>query len=788
MIKRLLLLFWSIFLFISLIGKMPIRNDKKVSHAYLGNDISNIEYDSLLQKNDTAIFNEENYSSQYFKNLNTNIGNNTHGTCTYVALGMLLSFYDTYCDDGFIEEKFDISTNFTNTQNTDFEFPPFNITSPGVKFESNELVGGLTINEYYKYIDAYSDEYFHLELLHLSKEYFGTIKFDGSSNSLGMSYDEMIDFLNYYLYEYAKFSTSEVKIVSCSESKEEMKEYLKRYITSGTPVLLRTNDFNGHAFIAYDYDDKTDELYVHAGLRRESDNTALTHIPLGTLDSLQLWDVTAIEINSTHEHSNNYLSSSGKALCSCNYIFPQEIELTSGNFRDILPTFRWKSLYKEKWSKQYNPYFQLSILDTNKKELFKHKIENKKEYTLTQTEWDKLIFNSSEKSYYIYLNLYSDIYPYYDDYWTIEMFIKPQEYNELPIIKPSEYGFADAYPTDETTKTQFVEHTASNNFKFETIRYRTGYIHNEYIVMSPKRKGINEAFIEYRFQTAVTRIDVALSHWREYSSEQLNMSNGRAWIQQFVNNKWSITMNLLSDETNLPTDRNNQKYYKIIFSQPTYRIRFYSNTLFENTNDDNKGRICIGNMAFYPSEYSLPLSGYELDYEPDSWNKTFVDLYEDRSDTYVSDCTNCYSYAINAQVNPVNNLMNTMQPGMSKGHILTESEIAQVDKLVGYIVDDAKNLDFDFSFVGKNEKCSKGTYKVALFIDNEGKEYDYHWYRQNSDGTWSHKPGLSDVTNLDYDNKLIFDPQYCNRKLSDEINYNYFVGYYAIKPLNIYYN
>ena len=62
---------------------------------------------------------------------------------------------------------------------------------------------------------------------------------------------------------------------------------------------------------------------------------------------------------------------------------------------------------------------------------------------------------------------------------------------------------------------------------------------------------------------------------------------------------------------------------------------------------------------------------------------------------------------------------------------------------------------------------------------------DYHWYRQNPDGTWSHKPGKSEVTNLDASGELIFDPEICDRnyETSSGINYNEFIGYFAVTPL-----
>lgn len=40
---------------------------------------------------------------------------------------------------------------------------------------------------------------------------------------------------------------------------------------------------------------------------------------------------------------------------------------------------------------------------------------------------------------------------------------------------------------------------------------------------------------------------------------------------------------------------------------------------------------------------------------------------------------------------------------------------------------------------------------------------DYHWYRQDPDGTWSHKPGSDTVTKLDASNNPITNPQTCDR-------------------------
>ena len=70
------------------------------------------------------------------------------------------------------------------------------------------------------------------------------------------------------------------------------------------------------------------------------------------------------------------------------------------------------------------------------------------------------------------------------------------------------------------------------------------------------------------------------------------------------------------------------------------------------------------------------------------------------------------------------------------------------------------------------------------FFEYEYDDRDYHWYRQNSDGTWSHKPGGTEITNLDGSNNLIYDPSNCNRQNPDDssLNYSIFIGYYAVSP------
>lgn len=92
-------------------------------------------------------------------------------------------------------------------------------------------------------------------------------------------------------------------------------------------------------------------------------------------------------------------------------------------------------------------------------------------------------------------------------------------------------------------------------------------------------------------------------------------------------------------------------------------------------------------------------------------------------------------------------------------------------------------------------KCEPGYYKEALFTgsmdpprgadldkDNspDKKWFDYHWYRQDKGGNWSHKQGRTPVTNLDSDKKAITDPRVAKRKY--DYDYKQFCGCFCRGP------
>jgi hypothetical protein len=68
------------------------------------------------------------------------------------------------------------------------------------------------------------------------------------------------------------------------------------------------------------------------------------------------------------------------------------------------------------------------------------------------------------------------------------------------------------------------------------------------------------------------------------------------------------------------------------------------------------------------------------------------------------------------------------------------------------------------------------TMRTAWFSNAVPGAYeDYHCYRQNSDGTWSGKPGETPATNLDYSLNIITNPATC-----DNGTHNANAGYWFV--------
>lgn len=159
---------------------------------------------------------------------------------------------------------------------------------------------------------------------------------------------------------------------------------------------------------------------------------------------------------------------------------------------------------------------------------------------------------------------------------------------------------------------------------------------------------------------------------------------------------------------------------------------------------------------------TMVVGGYELAYNPSYWNGSRINK------------ANCYYYVMNVVSSSTDK--GKQQPGFKANSVFTSltasNIIAAVKKDIPYF---SNVVSIRSSSAG--EKPGVKEYKVVLVIA-PGK--DYHWYRQNPDGSWSHKRGHTEVTCVDASGKTIYNPQGCNRNYGS-INYSTFAGYYIVK-------
>lgn len=167
--------------------------------------------------------------------------------------------------------------------------------------------------------------------------------------------------------------------------------------------------------------------------------------------------------------------------------------------------------------------------------------------------------------------------------------------------------------------------------------------------------------------------------------------------------------------------------------------KFKNNELLIDTNESLEAN----------SEFS-PLSGYELEYNPDLWNKNYN----------IKNSHNCYTYAL-GKIIP--GLDSKAQPGYASGFNHIEDNEYECKSFRERLKKDSPG-----SYLEKfDDSCIPGFYKVFLALDPQN---DYHWWRQNDNQYWSHKPGSTEVVDVDADGKKIKNPLKANRKYSS-LNY-----------------
>jgi hypothetical protein len=173
-------------------------------------------------------------------------------------------------------------------------------------------------------------------------------------------------------------------------------------------------------------------------------------------------------------------------------------------------------------------------------------------------------------------------------------------------------------------------------------------------------------------------------------------------------------------------------------------------TVDEAMIDKNSGELIVDEVIESP----FPL------YEPAKWNDGGA----------IQHSTNCYAYAANDRTGHPKGKPQPGEHSKKPFKNLTCSDVTAASVSDGMVV------------APDPPTPKSGYYPVALVIDPDPVDGDYHWYRQAEDGTWSHKPGWSTATNLDASGKPITDPKAADRDYSvtGGNNYSTFCGYFYV--------
>lgn len=152
--------------------------------------------------------------------------------------------------------------------------------------------------------------------------------------------------------------------------------------------------------------------------------------------------------------------------------------------------------------------------------------------------------------------------------------------------------------------------------------------------------------------------------------------------------------------------------------------------------------------------WSYSLSRYVEDlnfrvpaYEPNYWNSQFSVRWNN----------NCYNYACNKRTDTF------AQPGLASGQMYTQLSVASVK---------AAALRDGLEVGTAYGPIPRGKTRVDLVV---APGIDYHWYRQDENGRWSHKPGRTHARDWDNSQFEIYDVS-----VADWGIYSQFGGYFFV--------
>lgn len=703
--------------------------------------------------------------SLFYNNLNTNFPLNSHGTCAFVSISMLLSYYDAFVCDDFIDENYDVQTTFSTEDKLDTRpIIPFDCTSPGVRTEPASIVSNMTNEQYLTWAQTHEDQYFQAHLLSIAKDMFHWTNETLKNDSFGFGLYEETSLLNYHNI-YKQGLNSSVVVIKTMEnyaSNEDKRKFIFSDIDYGNPVLLNLTLNSGrsdaikHTVIAYEYDENSidlGDLIVHPGWIADDPAQTITRISLSQLAStcsggFSIDSALSFDIRQVFSASDNYKTKNGEISDPHEIYLPHNLRNLSPAFLDYEPIFVWDALGQNPWGDQ-------------------SKIENKCE--LLTKDGDlvaEAIIEASEQSFFaLEKESWENLKASPGGSYNFSIFIRQTDGNggwtkafACEIAKPSTYSGATGFSSSELrfddSSTGLIKHHEMDGMSFTTTRQRC--VQSGDAIKLNCGKALQRAYLKFDFASPIIRFDIEAS---------LSTTAGAIdfKIYSSSNNNDDLVLEKNIGDKTLISGRN---WISVAPSAPatSIRIDFF---LYPRIKTNVVGELTIFEFAIWQK---MPLSGYELDYQPDEWNSP---IYVDKA--------NCYCYAVNGYPwHPYNKWDECVGRNGGRATIaqdpfsLREALLSDFANRFGVRQCSSPIISNYIKEIGRFDVAPDGMYKIACFYYGG----EYHFYRQNSDGFWSHKNYHDPVSNLDFSGNTIIDPL-----LSDRSFYDNLLGYFAIRPV-----
>lgn len=230
----------------------------------------------------------------YFNNMSYNFGNNEFGSCGYVAMAMLLTYFDTCFDDLIVPESYEVKGNLTTLDFSSCSSSPGSYREISCPYQYRpfvENVNGEDVTNYSLYKSWLSANYYYTSLhARLIVDYCDTSPYAGpwvGPSTFSYVFSSYFSSINYSNYTYIRSPVG-------STSSQVKAWVIDQIVNYNRPVILGRS---GHVAIAYDYDSSLDIVYVHNGWIGHSRDAF----------NFNFDDAHTLIFTGQHNHSDNYL-------------------------------------------------------------------------------------------------------------------------------------------------------------------------------------------------------------------------------------------------------------------------------------------------------------------------------------------------------------------------------------------------------------------------------------------------------------------------------------------------